>query len=165
MPAPRLPPARSEARGGRGARRANGAAIRPGIWHHGVVSYFLIFLAIIVAAAAVFYVVGLNKPGAGSPAYQDGLGAPVANLPPVLLPDAPVPSDVDRLRFSLGLRGYRMDQVDQVLDRLRDELAARDARIAELEPAAATHDGGSPAPAVAEPGAVPGTGTDADQRG
>lgn len=103
-------------------------------------TYFLIFLAIIVAAAAVFYVVGLNKPGADSPVYEDALGAPVANLPPVLLPPVPVPADVDRVRFSLGLRGYRMDQVDQVLDRLRDEIAAKDLRIAELEAAAGALD-------------------------
>jgi DivIVA domain-containing protein len=110
------------------------------------VTYFLIFLAVILAAAAAFYVVGLNKPGADAslraPVYDDALAPPVANLPPVLLPGAPVPADVDRLRFSLGLRGYRMDQVDEVLDRLRDELAAKNLRIAELEElAAATHAG------------------------
>lgn len=109
-------------------------------------TYFLIFLAVMLAAAVVLYVVGLNKPDAGSPVYQDGMAAPVANLPPVLLPDAPQPADVDKLRFSLGLRGYRMDQVDEVLDRLRDELAAKDARIAEL----LMPDAGSPAPAVDE---------------
>lgn len=112
-------------------------------------TYFLIFLAVILAAAAAFYVVGLNKPGADAPVYDDALVPPVANLPPVLLPGAPVPADVDRLRFSLGLRGYRMDQVDEVLDRLRDELAAKNVRIAELEEltathAAATHDAGDP---------------------
>jgi DivIVA domain-containing protein len=42
-------------------------------------------------------------------------------------------ADVDALRFSVGLRGYRMDEVDDVLDRLCDELAQRDARIGELE--------------------------------
>jgi DivIVA domain-containing protein len=42
-------------------------------------------------------------------------------------------ADVERLRFSLAFRGYRMDEVDDVLDRLTDELAVRDARIAELE--------------------------------
>lgn len=127
-------------------------------------SYFLIFLAIIVAAAAVFYVVGLDKPGADSPVYEDTLGAPVANLPPVLLPAAPVPGDIDRLRFSLGLRGYRMDQVDEVLDRLRDELAGKDARIAELESsvphASVPHDGGSSTSAAAVTPAGPGTETD-----
>jgi DivIVA domain-containing protein len=37
------------------------------------------------------------------------------------------------VRFAIGLRGYRMDQVDDVLDRLGRELAARDDRIAALE--------------------------------
>jgi DivIVA domain-containing protein len=41
-------------------------------------------------------------------------------------------ADVDGLRFSLAFRGYRMDEVDDVLDRLVRELADRDARIAEL---------------------------------
>ena len=43
------------------------------------------------------------------------------------------PTEVERLRFSLAFRGYRMDEVDDVLDRLTAELAQRDARIAELE--------------------------------
>lgn len=109
-------------------------------------SYFLIFLAVILAAGAAIYVVGLNKPNATAPVYDDALAAPVANLPPVLLPGEPVPADVDRLRFSLGLRGYRMDQVDEVLDLLRDELAVKNARIAELEAS------------LADPGAAVDTG-------
>ncbi|MEV8146197.1 DivIVA domain-containing protein [Specibacter sp. NPDC078709] len=117
-------------------------------------TYFLIFLAVMVAAAAALYVVGLNKPQANIEVYDDVLGAPVANLPPVLLPGAPQPADVDTLRFSLGLRGYRMDQVDEVLDRLRDELAAKDLRIAALE---------SGNPAV--PAADMATGSDADDAG
>lgn len=40
--------------------------------------------------------------------------------------------DVNRLRFSLALRGYRMAEVDQALDRLAAELDDRDATIAEL---------------------------------
>jgi DivIVA domain-containing protein len=55
-------------------------------------------------------------------------------------PDVPVPEDrplvredVDRLRFSVGLRGYRMDEVDDVLDRLAGDLAERDAYIENLE--------------------------------
>jgi DivIVA domain-containing protein len=40
---------------------------------------------------------------------------------------------VDGLRFTLALRGYRMDEVDEVLDRLVDELERRDERIRELE--------------------------------
>jgi DivIVA domain-containing protein len=40
---------------------------------------------------------------------------------------------VDGLRFTLALRGYRMDEVDAVLDRLLDELDRRNERIRELE--------------------------------
>jgi DivIVA domain-containing protein len=51
-----------------------------------------------------------------------------------LPPEGPlVRSDVDQVRFSVGLRGYRMDEVDDVLDRLALDLEARDERIALLE--------------------------------
>ena len=40
---------------------------------------------------------------------------------------------VRRLRFGVALRGYAMDQVDTVLDRLAADLEARDTRIAQLE--------------------------------
>ena len=61
--------------------------------------------------------------------------APVApDRAPLDVPAGPLaPDDVDAVRFAVGLRGYRMDEVDEVLDRLADDLAARDARIAELE--------------------------------
>jgi DivIVA domain-containing protein len=55
-------------------------------------------------------------------------------------PDLPVPDDgllarrdVDRVRFTVGMRGYRMDEVDDVLDRLAQEIEVREQRIAELE--------------------------------
>ncbi len=38
-----------------------------------------------------------------------------------------------RVRFAVALRGYRMEQVDRVLDDTRAALAGRDARIAELQ--------------------------------
>ncbi|MCW1250587.1 DivIVA domain-containing protein, partial [Acaricomes phytoseiuli] len=50
------------------------------------------------------------------PFLDEELAPPLPNLPPVLLPERPGPKDVAKVRFSLGLRGYRMDQVDQVLD-------------------------------------------------
>jgi DivIVA domain-containing protein len=55
--------------------------------------------------------------------------------PPTAMPeDRPVESaDVDAVRFTVGMRGYRMDEVDEVLDRLAAEVAARDERIADLE--------------------------------
>lgn len=61
-----------------------------------------------------------------------GLEPPVRSLPPVGLPDPPRPADLDRLRFAVALRGYRMDQVDAVLDRLRDRLVAQDREIDRL---------------------------------
>ena len=42
-------------------------------------------------------------------------------------------ADVDAVRFAVGFRGYRMDEVDDMLDRVAADLAARDARIAALE--------------------------------
>lgn len=42
-------------------------------------------------------------------------------------------ADLAELRFPVKLRGYRMDAVDSVLDRLAEEIAGRDARIEELE--------------------------------
>ena len=42
------------------------------------------------------------------------------------------PADLEQLRFDAALRGYRMDQVDGVLDRLAEELARRADEIAAL---------------------------------
>ena len=61
--------------------------------------------------------------------------------PDLGLPQEPLTvDDVDGVRFSMALRGYRMDEVDAVLARLARELEDRDRRIAELtaeEPPAA----------------------------
>jgi len=98
------------------------------VWHVGVVSFLLVFLAVALIGAVLWASAGgrSGKPGGRAlPALLDaGLEQPPANLPPVLLPKKAAPQDVDRVRFSLGLRGYRMDQVDQVLDELKDQLAA-----------------------------------------
>ena len=52
-----------------------------------------------------------------------------------LLPEGPLRADdVRRVRFGVTLRGYAMAQVDDLLERLADEIAQRDARIAELAP-------------------------------
>lgn len=114
----------------------------------GAVSFFLVYLAIVLIAATLWAGAGgrrgiLRSPRRGSepatgseapenPILYPGFGQPPANLPPVLLPADAAPADVDRVRFSLGLRGYRMDQVDQVLDELRDQIAAKDEEMVRL---------------------------------
>lgn len=101
------------------------------------VSNFLVFLAIVLIGVTA--VIGTDigagifrKGRPGSQLIDDGFDEPVASLPPVLLPADPKPADIDHVRFALGLRGYRMDQVDQVLDELRDQLAAKNAEIERL---------------------------------
>lgn len=62
---------------------------------------------------------------------------PVRDTYAATLPDRPLSGgDLRELRFGVGLRGYAMDQVDALLDRLAAEVEARDARIAELSSAA-----------------------------
>jgi DivIVA domain-containing protein len=140
------------------------------------VSFFLVFLAVLLIGAVIWTSVGgrAGKQGGRQlPAVLvGGLEEPPANLPPVLLPANAAPQDVDSVRFSLGLRGYRMDQVDQVLDELRDQLAASrnevetlKARLAEVDrqiPAAGTGTlealPGAAGPEAPEPG-TPVTGT------
>lgn len=100
-------------------------------------SILLIVLAVLIVGLTAFFAVGRNRPGADVPdarvpAVVSGLVEPTPTLPPVLLPDRPTAEDVGRIRFSLGLRVYRMDQVDEVLDRLAAALAERDELIEAL---------------------------------
>lgn len=82
-----------------------------------------------VAGAVVLFAVAATAIGRG-----DGLEPAGRDLEAPYLPEGPVaPAHVDELDFAVGLRGYRMDQVDTVLDRLSAELAARDQYIAALE--------------------------------
>jgi DivIVA domain-containing protein len=103
------------------------------------VSLFLVFVAIALVGVAVLVGSGLapkifrrGPTGGAGVAFEDGFDEPVASLPPVLLPEHAAAADIDRLRFAVGLRGYRMDQVDQVLDDLRDQITAKDQRIQAL---------------------------------
>jgi DivIVA domain-containing protein len=62
-----------------------------------------------------------------------GLDEPSSSLPGRGLSEGRVGvADVERVRFSPALRGYRMDEVDDVLDRLTEALQLRDQEIAEL---------------------------------
>ena len=68
-----------------------------------------------------------------------------------------IPADLDEVRFTVALRGYRMDEVDRVLEDAASALADRDRRIAELERqgAEATSTSGAEPTEGAEPVAAP----------
>jgi DivIVA domain-containing protein len=92
----------------------------------------LLFLAVGVAVVAVIALLAVGRLGELPEVEPD--------RPPTLLPETRLveSEDVDAVRFAVGLRGYRMDEVDDVLDRLSADIAERDARIAELEAATAS---------------------------
>lgn len=82
----------------------------------------LVVLAVLGVVAAVL--VG---------AIRADMDEPTSSLPPSGVPEGDlVPEDLHAVRFSLGFRGYRMDEVDDVLDRAAAELARRDAEIERL---------------------------------
>lgn len=87
-------------------------------------------LLLLLAALAVLAAIAVVAAGAGG-----SMGTSTRDRSPQ--GELPV-DDVDRaaiegLRFSLAFRGYRMEEVDEVLARLAGELEIRDRRIAELE--------------------------------
>jgi DivIVA domain-containing protein len=88
---------------------------------------FWLQLVVIVALLAA---VGWLAIGGGG-----HMSEPVPDHPDLALPGQGLleRGDVDRVRFSVGARGYRMDEVDDVLDRLAREIELREERIAELE--------------------------------
>ncbi|WP_077800289.1 DivIVA domain-containing protein [Streptomyces sp. JHA26] len=92
--------------------------------------FLVVALAVVVAAVTLAVVSG----GDSGPLPE----AEPERLRDFLPPDRPVArADVERLRFPLVLRGYRMADVDDALGRLGAELSERDARIADLESALA----------------------------
>ncbi|MFJ8541411.1 DivIVA domain-containing protein [Streptomyces sp. NPDC093586] len=96
-----------------------------------VMFLFLVVALAVVVAAVTLAVVSGDDSGPLPEAGPDQLRDP-------LPPDRPVGrADVERLRFPLVLRGYRMADVDDALGRLGAELSERDARIADLESALA----------------------------
>jgi len=97
----------------------------------------LVYLLVVLAVATVVFVVAAGVFGRG-----EELGPLPSGVTPTHLPEtgAIEGEHVRKLRFQQVLRGYRMEEVDWVLDRLAGELdrvgAERDgllARVAELE--------------------------------
>ncbi|MFC5718835.1 hypothetical protein ACFP1Z_01405 [Streptomyces gamaensis] len=93
--------------------------------------WFLLIALVVVVAAVTLFVAGGERGDVLPEAVPDRLAGPL----PADRPAAR--ADVEALRLPVVLRGYRMADTDEALDRLGAELAERDARIAELEAALA----------------------------
>jgi DivIVA domain-containing protein len=89
-----------------------------------------VFWVMVLVIGVVVFAIAAVAAGRGGTLGEVFPDRPDLSLPP----DRPVRAgDLDALRFSVGFRGYRMDEVDEVLDRLTSELESRDKRMAELE--------------------------------
>ena len=83
----------------------------------------------VVTGVVVVFAVAAAAVGRGG-----GLDPVESDLIRPSLPDGPISADdLDSVRFAVGFRGYRMDKVDDVLNRLGRELTERDSRISDLE--------------------------------
>ena len=79
--------------------------------------FFALLIVAVMGAAAV---VATGRGGAMSEEYDDRPDAVVPD-------DGPLRAeDLDQVRFTTALRGYRMSEVDALLDRLARELAERE---------------------------------------
>lgn len=86
--------------------------------------FFALIVVLLIGAVAV---VASGRWGAMVETYDD--------RPDVLVParHALTADDIESSRFAVGVRGYRMDEVDTLLERVAREVAERDRRIADLE--------------------------------
>jgi DivIVA domain-containing protein len=108
---------------------------------------WVVVIVIVVGAAVV---IAVGRDDAMADVYDDR-------------PDTTVPSgraltsdDVDAVRFTTAVRGYRMDEVDAFVARVTADLLARESR--ELE-ATAAHAAGAEGAAPDDPDPDPGPGT------
>jgi len=98
---------------------------------------WVLFIVVAVLLVGVFAALV-----AGRVSY-DPMAAPVTTQPDTGLAEDFDARDVATVHFDTALRGYRMDQVDGVLDRLQDRLVEQERELATLrattgQPAAAT---------------------------
>jgi DivIVA domain-containing protein len=88
------------------------------------VKWFILLVGIVVLCGVVALLLGY----AGG-----GMGRATSTLSHEPLPeDELTDADLEQLRFDVGLRGYRMSEVDAVIGRLRRELKDKDEQIAVL---------------------------------
>ncbi len=86
--------------------------------------WFILLVGILFLCFVVALVLGI---------VGGGMGGPTSSLSHERLPEGELKDeDFDQLVFDVALRGYRMSQVDGVVDRLRRELRDKDDQIAAL---------------------------------
>ncbi|HET7821693.1 MAG TPA: DivIVA domain-containing protein [Ornithinibacter sp.] len=115
-----------------------------------------VVILVLVAVALVVAVLGV----ASGRLPADPMAEAVRSTPDPGLPEHPLAVDVDAVRFDTALRGYRMDDVDDRLQGLRDDLAERERTLAGLRAQHQVERSAEPAvQGPAEPGTDdPGTG-------
>jgi DivIVA domain-containing protein len=92
--------------------------------------WFFSILIVLVMGAIAVVAAGYGKPM--DPATHDRAGR--------ALPDGPVTADgLRRVRFSLAFRGYRMSEVDDLLDRVAARLEAAEAAVEPAQPPEEPH--------------------------
>lgn len=116
----------------------------------------------LIALVAVVAAVAMAVLGEAGPLRDAGTDRLDDRLPA----DRPViRTDIDAVRLPTAVRGYRMLDVDEVLDRLGAELAERDARIAELESSLAGAHAHDSTMSLAKEEQPPGTSSEDPGRG
>jgi len=96
--------------------------------HHGRVS--LLFLVIGVAVIGGVVLLATGRVRASLPEPDETAAMPI-------LTDVPVgdlsAGEIEQVRIDQALRGYRMDEVDELVDRLGAEIAVRDELLAQQQ--------------------------------
>ena len=86
--------------------------------------WLALFVAVVVAVVTAAAVLGR---------VDGSLADATTTMSHVPLPDDQLtPADIDELRFDTALRGYRMSEVDAVIDRLRREIGDLDDELARV---------------------------------
>jgi DivIVA domain-containing protein len=86
---------------------------------------------VLLTAVAVLLVGVVGAMLAGWIRY-DPMPDPVTSQPDPGLPEAFTARDIEGVHFDTALRGYRMDQVDRVLDALQDRIAEQESQLEAL---------------------------------
>ncbi len=97
----------------------------------GVVTFALTYLLVLIAVAAVLFVLGSMLFGRGEQLPPLPKGTTATVLPA----DKVTGVDVDAVKFSLVFRGYKASEVDWVLDRLARQIDDLRAELDEVRDA------------------------------